>query len=358
MKSVTVINYPREALVRFARAYLEALGATGEESAIVADGIVTAAARWHPGKGQGLEKLFRLTRQCENGGVVPGAPFEILRETPATALVDAHKGFGYVTGVRAMRLAVSKAQTVGTGSVLIRHSNHFGQAGYHAEVAVKAGMIGWAMTNAAAEMAPWGAKTAVVGTNPWGIGIPRAAGFPILLDMALSASGRGMVQWAHRANQPIPDHWVLTADGRRSTDPGDYIAEDGRTFVGTQLPIGEFKGYGLSLFTDIVTGVLSGSLFGTQVFTDLSNHDVGHFMFALNPEIYMDRNEFDHRIEELVAQIRAAEPIDPDSPIYLPGELEFLREQERMAGGGIPVDAETVEGLRRLAQERSVACAL
>ena len=75
--------------------------------------IVTAAARWHPGKGQGLEKLFRLTLQCENGGVVPAAAFEIVRETPATALVDAHKGFGYVTGVRAMRLAVSKAQTDG-----------------------------------------------------------------------------------------------------------------------------------------------------------------------------------------------------------------------------------------------------
>ena len=358
MKSVTVIDYPRATLIHFASTYLRALGATEEEAAIVADGVVTAAARWHPGKGQGLEKLFRLTLQCENGGVVPAAAFEIVRETPATALVDAHKGFGYVSGARAMRLAVSKAQAMGIGSVSVRHSNHFGQAGYHAEVAVKAGMIGWAMTNAAAEMAPWGAKTAVVGTNPWGIGIPRAAGFPILLDMALSASGRGMVQWAYRANQPIPDHWVLTADGRRSTDPGDYIAEDGRTFVGTQLPIGEFKGYGLSLFTDVITGVLSGSLFGTQVFTDLSNHDVGHFMLAINPEIYMDRNEFERRIEEFVAQIRAAEPIAPGGPIYLPGELEFLREQERMAVGGIPVDAETVESLRRLAHERGVPCAL
>jgi len=358
MKSVEVIDYPRETLVSFASTYLQALGATEEESAIVADGVVTAAARWHPGKGQGLEKLFRLTQQCANGGVVPGATFEIIRETPATALVDAHKGFGYVSGVRAMRLAARKAQAVGTGSVLVRHSNHFGQAGYHAEVAVKAGMIGLALTNAAAEMAPWGAKTAVVGTNPWGIGIPRATGFPILLDMALSASGRGMVQWAYRANQSIPNHWALTADGRRSTDPGDYIAADGKTFVGTQLPIGDFKGYGLSLFTDILTGVLSGSLFGTQVFTDLSSHDVGHFMFAINPEIYMDRGDFERRTEELVSQIRAAESIVPGEPIYLPGELEFLREQERIAGAGIPVDLGTVEELRRLAHERGVFCAL
>lgn len=358
MNDPAVVHYPREALVHFCRAYLRALGATEEETLIVTDGIVTAAARWHPGKGQGLEKLFRLTRQTDNGGILPGATFEILRDTPATALVDAHKGFGYVTGVRAMQLAVSKAKVVGTASVLVRHSNHFGQAGYHAEIAVKAGMIGWAMTNAAAEIAPWGARTPVVGTNPWGIGIPRSTGFPILLDMALSASGRGMVQWAYRAGERIPDHWVLTKGGRRSTNPADYIAEDGKTFIGTQLPIGEFKGYGLSLFTDVIAGVLGGSLFGTDVFQDLANHDVGHFMLAINPDIYMDRVEFERRTEQLVDQIRSAEPIDPARPVHLPGELEFLREQERLAGAGIPVDVETVEGLRQLARERSVPCAL
>ncbi len=358
MNGPSVVHYPRETLVRFTTTYLQALGATTEEAAIVTEGIVTAAARWHPGKGQGLEKLFRLTEQCGNGGILPRAPFQILRETPATALVDAHKGFGYVSGARAMQLAITKAKNVGTASVLVRHSNHFGQAGYHAEIAVKAGMIGWAITNAAAEIAPWGAKTPVVGTNPWGIGIPRPVGFPILLDMALSASGRGMVQWAYRAGESIPDHWVLTKDGRRSTNPADYIAEDGRTFVGTQLPIGEFKGYGLSLFTDMIAGVLSGSLFGTDVFQDLANHDVGHFMLVINPDVYMDRGEFERRTEQFVAQIRAAEPIEPDQPVYLPGELEFLREQERLAGPGIPVDLATVEGLRQLASKRGIPCEL
>jgi LDH2 family malate/lactate/ureidoglycolate dehydrogenase len=181
MSDDLVNYYPRETLIAFTQTYLKALGATDEEAIITADGIVTAAGRWHPGKGQGLEKLFRLTVQCSNGGINVGAEFEILKETPAVALVDAHKetpavalvdahkGLGYVVGVKAMKLAVEKAKTVGTGSVLVRHSNHFGQAGYHAEIAAKAGMIGISMTNAGAEMAPWGGKTAVLATNPWGL---------------------------------------------------------------------------------------------------------------------------------------------------------------------------------------------
>ena len=357
MTDVPVQLYERSTLASFGKAYLEALGATPEEAAIGADGMVTAAARWHPGKGQGLEKLFRLTEQCRNGGVVCGAPFEVLRETPALALVDGHRGFGYVVGVRAIDLAITKAREVGTGTILVRHSNHFGQAGYHAERAARAGMIGLVMTNARAEMAPWGATTPVLGTNPWGIAIPRADAPPILLDMSLTSSGRGMIAWAFREGQPIPDDWALTADGRRSTDPADYLSPDGLTFSGTQFPIGGFKGYGLSLFTDVLAGVLSGAQFGLTVFTDMANHDVGHVFLAIDPTAVMDRAEFYARLEQLVREIKSAQPIEPDREILLPGELEFRRERDR-ASTGIPVDLETVEALRKLASELGVPCPL
>lgn len=357
MAEVAVNHYSKETLLNFTRAYLEALGATTEEAALTADGVVTAASRWHPGKGQGLEKLFIYTTQCRNGGIKLGAALEIIHETPAVALVDAHKGLGYSMAAKAMRLAIQKARVVGTGCVVVRHSNHFGQAGYHAEAAAKAGMIGLAMTNAAAEMAPWGGKKAVLGTNPWGIAIPREQGFPILLDMALTMSGQGMIMWAYREGQSIPDNWALTADGRRSTNPADFLSQDGQKATGTQLPIGEFKGYGLSLFTDVITGVLSGSLFGLSCFTDVTNHDVGHFLLALNPEVFMPRPEFQARLEQLVTEIKSAQPIEPGGEIYLPGELEYRREQQRLQAG-IPVDQNTVIRLRELAHERGITCPL
>ena len=117
MRMVPVLRYPKDVLVKFCQDYLKVLGATDEEAGIVADGVVNAASRWHPGKGQGLEKLFRLTIQTEGGGIINGAPFEILKETPAVAHVDGHKGYGYVTATKAMRMAIDKAQKVGIGAV-------------------------------------------------------------------------------------------------------------------------------------------------------------------------------------------------------------------------------------------------
>ena len=359
MTSVPVNRYDRQVLIDFSTRYLRALGATAEEASIVADGIVTAAARWHPGKGQGLEKLFRLTIQTGNGGIVNGAEFEVLTDTPAVAHVDGHKGYGYLIAAKAMDLAIKKARNVGIGAVVVRHSNHYGQAGFHAERATKAGMIGIVLTNAKAELAPWGARTPVAGTNPWGLGLPRDNGFPFLLDLALSMSGEGMVRWAYREGVSIPDNFVLTADGRRSTDPADFIQEtpEGLVFQGTQMPIGEFKGFGLAFFTEVLSGVLSGSLFGTEVFQDISNHDVGHFVMAINPDTFMPRDAFQKRLEQLVQMFYAAEPIDPQAKLYLPGELEFITEQENEKIG-IPIDKNTVEKLRRLAAERGVSCPL
>ena len=359
MSSVPVIRYQRDVLVKFCTDYLKALGATEEEASIVADGVVTAAARWHPGKGQGLEKLFRLTLQTSGGGIVNAAEFEILRDTPAVAHVDGHKGYGYAIAAKAMNMAVEKASNVGIGAVVVRHSNHYGQAGFHAESATKAGMIGIAMTNAKAELAPWGAKTPVAGTNPWGLGIPRDNTFPFLLDLALSMSGEGMVRWAYREGAAIPDNFVLTKEGRRSTDPADFIQEtpEGLQFQGTQMPIGEFKGFGLAFFTEVLTGVLSGSLFGTEVFQDINNHDVGHFIMAVNPDVFMDHDVFQQRLERLVQMFYAAQTIDPGTKLYLPGELEFMTEQENRKKG-IPIDRTTVEKLRRLAEEHGVPCPL
>ena len=172
-------------------------------------------------------------------------------------------------------------------------------------------------------------------------------------------SGEGMVRWAYREGVPIPDNYMLTKEGRRSTNPADYIDEtpDGLVFHGTQMPIGEFKGFGLAFFTDVLSGVLSGSLFGTEVFQDISNHDVGHFFIAINPDIFMPHDEFQQRFEQFVDMFYAAEPIDPDSRLYLPGELEFITEQENLKIG-IPIDTRTVEKLRQLAEGRGVPCPL
>ena len=329
---------------------LRALGATGEEARINADGLITASLWWHPGQGQGFEKLFRYARRMRNGGIRPNAAMSWVREGLATALLDADKGLGYVAARRAMDHAIDLAKRSGIAMVAVRHSNHFGIAGYHARRAADAGMIGIVMTNAGAEMAPWGATRPTLGTNPWGIAVPREEHHPIILDMALTQSGKGMMRWLGRAGLPMPGTWALTPDGLRTNDP--RAAMDGPL-----LPIGDYKGYGLSLVTDILTGVLTGSLFGAQVFQDDENYDVAHTMIAIRIDAFMATQRFSERLEALIADVLAAPPIDPDRPVQLPGQAEQERARRRLRQG-VPVDAATVTGLRALAEELGVPFAL
>lgn len=271
-----------------------------------------------------------------------------VEERSSSALLDAAKGFGYVAAHHAMTRAIEKARGSGIAIVGVRHSNHFGIAGYHAALAAKSDLIGIAMTNAGAEMAPWGSAKPVLGTNPWGMAVPRGGERdPVILDIALTQSGKGMMRWLERSGLPMPEHWALTPDGERTTDPS--AAMDGPL-----LPVGDYKGYGLSLVTDVLTGVMTGSLFGGSVFQDDRNYDVGHTMIVIDPEAFLPRGEFGARLERLIAEVTTAPPIDPEQPVQLPGEAEQQLARKRQMDG-IPVDVETVEGLSKLAQELGVS---
>jgi LDH2 family malate/lactate/ureidoglycolate dehydrogenase len=283
------------------------------------------------------------------GLIDPAAPFEISKQSPSLALVDAHNGPGTVVAVRAMRLAVDKAKACGVGTVMVRHSTHFGSASYSASQALAAGCIGVALTNAGPEMAPWGGYDPVLGTNPWAVAIPTGDGpdaMPIVLDMALTMAGKGMMGWLQRDGRPMPEHWALTRDGQSTTDPG--AAMDG-----TLLPMGEYKGYGLSLVTDVLTGVLGGSAFGTEPYRNPLRQDVGHQFIAYDVEWFMPRAEFYARMAEFVAMIRASRTRPGVAEILLPGELEWRRAQ-RKAQEGVPLDPQIYAELRQLATDLAV----
>jgi LDH2 family malate/lactate/ureidoglycolate dehydrogenase len=344
---VPVARFPEPRLRTFVEDFLARLGFDSDEARITADGLMMASGWWHPGQGQGLEKLIRYARRVDNGGIVTGAPTVTVRDHASSALIDAGKGLGYVAAHRAMAMAVEKARGRGIALVGVRNSNHFGIAGYHAAQAARNGMIGIAQTNAGAEMAPWGSATPVLGTNPWGLAVPRGSGHdPIVLDMALTQSGKGMMRWLAAAGLPMPEHWALTPSGERTSDPA---AAD----KGPLLPIGDYKGYGLSLITDVLCGVMTGALFGTRVFQDDTHFDVGHVMIAIDPDCFMDRPTFDGRLESLVDEVRSAPPLDPKNPVLLPGEAEQARSRQRFREG-IPVSLATVDQVSNLARAMSL----
>jgi LDH2 family malate/lactate/ureidoglycolate dehydrogenase len=341
---------PVEPLRELARRLLLTTALRPEDAELIADALITSELRNLQGQGQGVRRVKIYVERTNSRQLDPAAPFEVLKESPALALVDAHNGPGTVVAVKAIRLAVAKAKTSGVGVVFVRHSTHFGSAGFSASQALAQGCIGVSMTNAAAEMAPWGGVDPVLGTNPWAVAIPTGdhpQAMPIILDMALTMAGKGMMRWLLRDGRKMPLTWAITADGRFTDDPEAALA-------GTLLPAGEYKGYGLSLITDVLTGVLGGSAYGAALYRDPAYQDTGHQFIAYDIDWFVERSEFYRRLQDFIQMVKASRTRPDVAEILLPGELEWRRMQEKL-NTGVPIDPEIYAELRQLAVDYQVA---
>lgn len=339
--SISLVRVDTDALAAFTLACFKAMGLNDEQARLCASALMFSELRFHPGQGQGVRRLPTYLERIRNGWIDLNAPFEILKESPALALVNGHNALGSVVGQKAMALAVEKAKVCGIGVVSVRGSTHYGSSAVHADVALKENCIGIAMTNAGPEMAAWGGATAVVGTNPWALAAPTGLNFHVSLDIALTTAGKGMMRWLEREGKPMPRDWALTPEGEETDDPGAAM-------MGALLGIGQYKGYGLSFMTDVLTGVLSGGAFGLNPYANPARQDVAHTLMAFNIEWFMPLTEFKQRMDSFIADIKKSKLRPGFSEVLIPGELEQRRENERRAQG-VLLDAGVFEELALLA---------
>lgn len=344
--AITLVRVPVDALEDFTFRAFRAMGVNEEEARMCTRGLMESELHCLPGQGQGVRRLPTYQERISKGYVIPGAPFEIVKASPALALVDAHNGLGSAVGQRSMRLAVQKAKLSGIGTVVVRNSTHFGSSGVHARLALEQDCIGLAFTNAGPEMAPWGAATGVVGTNPWGIAAPTGGPFPVVLDIALTTAGKGMMGWFQREGRKMPLDWAFTPEGLETDDPAAAMK-------GALLGIGQYKGYGLSMLTDVLTGVLGGAGFGLMPYSNPAKQDVSHMFIALDIEWFMPVAEFKARMDAFIAQIKAAKVRPGFSEVLVPGEIDYRREQEYYKDGA-KLDAVIFDQLADLAQRLGI----
>ncbi|MBM4439833.1 MAG: Ldh family oxidoreductase [Candidatus Rokubacteria bacterium] len=289
--------------------------------------------------------------------------FKTVRENAATALIDADASLGHPVSVHAMNLAVDKCLQAGIGAVAVRNSHHFGAAGCYARIAADRGVIGL-VTSATrgVTMVPTFGAEPVLGTNPLAFAAPARRNAPFQLDMATTTVAAGKVK-VHKLNhKPLPEGWVVDADGKTITDERDAFGyvfekkEGGITPLGGTRDAGSHKGYGLAVMVHILAGTLAGASFSpirnrTQKPSD--PHDIGHFFLAIDPRAFREDGAFEEELDQVIDILHGAKRADPKQPVLVAGDPEMLTKSERLEQG-VPVPDDLMEQLRAVADRARV----
>ena len=349
-KSVTVSV---SELTEFCVAALRKCGVSEADARLTIDVLVTTDT--YGVYTHGVKCLKGYITRLRAGGLKADAVPRVEREGPAWAIVDGQCALGMVTSVFAMNTAIQKAKIAGIAYVGVRNSCHFGAAGYYANLAAKADMIGMAMANDYPSMAILGAKKAVLGTNPFAYAVPAGKNDPIFLDIASSTVAGGKVRIAQTKNQKVPESWMVDTEGIPTTDPFLY------PHAAFLLPFAGHKGYGIALMIENLAGVLTG----TGAMYDLNNWidgpknvptNHGAAFLAFNVGAITSLDAFKNRVDELIRDIHETPKAKGTDRLYVPGEMEWQNRRAALANG-ITLPADVVESLQSLAGELGMTAA-
>ena len=328
---------------------LKAAGASDEEARAVAVGCVNANLAGHDS--HGVIAIPTYIGRVKAGHIVPGAAWTIVRESPTTTVIDGHWGFGFHVNAKAMALTIEKAKIANVAACTVFRQSHVGRLGAYPMMAMREGMIGLATADSGRSpknVAPFGGREARLGTNPISIAVPSDLPGPFCLDMATSAVAAGKISLAVARNEQIPEGWIIDAAGRHTTDPKDHRKG------GALLPLGGTEGYkgsGLAAMVEVLCGLLTGLGFGVE---PTGRHNDGCFMAVFNVAAFRPLQDFKKEVAEFARYLKSTPPSEGSRGVLYPGEVEYLREQERRKNG-IEVEDATWDKLRALASEYKIS---
>jgi LDH2 family malate/lactate/ureidoglycolate dehydrogenase len=332
-------------LQKIGAALLVGAGASHEEADTVARGCVAANLAGHDS--HGIILIPTYVERIKVGHIVPGAPFKIVQESPTTTVIDGHWGFGFVVNEKAMQLTIEKAKSANVAATTVFRQSHVGRLGAYPLMAAQAGMIGIATADSGRSpkaVAPFGGREARLGTNPISIAVPSDLPGPLCLDMATSAVAVGKLTLAQARGEKIPLGWIVDSEGKHTTDPARFRPG------GALLPLGGTEGYkgsGLAVIVEILCGLLTGLGFGVE---PSGRHNDGCFLAVFKVDAFRPLAEFKREVAEFARYLKETPLSEGSTGVFYPGEVEYLREQERRRSG-IEIEDATWKKLRTFAAE-------
>jgi L-2-hydroxycarboxylate dehydrogenase (NAD+) len=339
----------RELAAFIARAFTAA-GLPGEDAEIVAGLMVEADLRGSDT--HGVIRLPLYVRRIRAGGVNPRPDIRVVSDRTAAALIDGDNGMGHLVMRRAAHLAIEKARTTGIGWVGTRMSNHAGPASLYVTMPLHHDMIGlYFAVGSNNHLPPWGGSEALLGTNPLAVAVPAGDEPPIVLDMAPTVAAYGKVRLKAQRGEAMPVGWMIGRDGKPITDPT-------RADEGHLLPIGDYKGYGLSLIIGILAGALNHAALGRDVIDFVKETgratNTGQAIAAIAVDTFIPAAAFKRTVDQVIRDLRGSQKLPGVAHIFMPGEQSHAKFVDRRAHG-VPMPKSLRDSLDALARELGVA---
>ena len=335
---------------------LLAVGLSESDATDVANVLVAADLRGVESHGIARLDTFYV-RRIEAGVVNPRPAYTALCDRPTQFALDAGNGLGHPAGIFAMRKVIEKAHESGLAFGTVRNSNHYGIAAYYAMMALEHDLIGLSMTNSTHLAVPTFGRQKTQGTNPIAVAIPADGHPPFVLDMATTGVTFGRLEVSERKGKPLKPGWAVDADGRETLDATLAMTK------GALLPLGGYgtengghKGYGLGALVEILCGVLSGGMFGTELRLDergLHGGTVGHFFGAFRIDALRDGSAFQRDLARELGEFENSAPVAGAERVVTAGTPE-RENTERYRREGVPIDPKVWDVLDVMAERLKI----
>jgi len=342
-------NIPAARLEEIGHALFLAEGVPEDEARLVMRHLIEASLVGHDS--HGVIAIPTYIDRIRKKHIVPGAQLKIVRETPATLVVDGQWGFGFVVTENVTMRLIEKARTNGVAAATVFHQGHIGRLASYPLMAARAGMIGLITADSGRgpkAVVPFGGAEPRLGTNPLSIAVPSDLDGPFFLDMATSAVAAGKIGVAIARGGEVPKGWLIDRDGNETTDPRRFRGGDAWL-----LPLGGsegHKGYGLAAMVEILCGILTGLGFGVS---PTGVHNDGCFLAFFDVAAFRPLQAFKQEVADFAKFLNATQPAKGSDAVLYPGEIEHRRAAERRSTG-IPLAPATWDALVALAEEHSL----
>ena len=341
----------------FCEAVFQGYGFNKDESKIITD--VLLRADLYGIESHGVQRLIRYNEEITSSQVDINAKTEIVHESPISACIEANKVMGQLAATQAMTLAIEKAKKSGCAMITVRNSNHFGIAGYYAEMASAQDLIGVCMTNTEAICVPTFGSEAMTGTNAIALSMP-ADPIPFSYDASTTVVPRGKLEVYRKNGQPLPELWAMDANGKPCTNAAEVIDNIINKAGGGIAPLGGagtlnggHKGYGLSVIVDLFSAVISGGLTSNHVNRKPGHTGICHFFMAVDYGVFGDKKSIKDGMSKFLMEIRNSKKAEGHSRIYTHGEMEAELTAQRK-NTQVPVNEKTLDEMMKIARALNI----